>query len=123
MLRVQLARTVDAFPSPSQPAPSDLLQAEELWEQLLAWCPPSHRDVLRLKPPALVEVFDDAGNVGVGTLGNVDGATVTVIVVDVEAAPQRSLSLRIASAIVTPSPSVRRRSSSPNRPATEREPR
>jgi 16S rRNA (uracil1498-N3)-methyltransferase len=57
------------------------------------------RDVLRLKPPTLVEVFDDVGNVGIGTLGKVDGATVTVIVDAVETAPRRSLSLRIASAV------------------------
>jgi 16S rRNA (uracil1498-N3)-methyltransferase len=57
------------------------------------------RNVLRLKPPALVEVFDDAGNVGIGTLAKVDGANVTVVVEAVEVAPQRSVSLRIASAI------------------------
>ena len=29
--------------------PHDLLQADELWEQLLELCPPAHREVLRLK--------------------------------------------------------------------------
>ncbi len=31
------------------PQPSDVLQADELWEQLLDLCPPAHREVLRLK--------------------------------------------------------------------------
>jgi RNA polymerase sigma factor (sigma-70 family) len=31
------------------PEPHDLLQADELWEQLLELCPPAHREVLRLK--------------------------------------------------------------------------
>src|SRR5437868_10170720 len=32
-----------------QPTPSDILQAEDLWEQLLALCPPAHQDLLRLR--------------------------------------------------------------------------
>lgn len=31
------------------PRPSDVVQAEELWERMLALCPPAHRDLLRLK--------------------------------------------------------------------------
>jgi RNA polymerase sigma factor (sigma-70 family) len=31
------------------PEPFEVLQAEELWEQLLELCPPAHREVLRLK--------------------------------------------------------------------------
>lgn len=31
------------------PQPADILQADELWEQLLELCPPAHREVLRLK--------------------------------------------------------------------------
>jgi RNA polymerase sigma factor (sigma-70 family) len=31
------------------PEPFDVLQADELWEQLLELCPPAHREVLRLK--------------------------------------------------------------------------
>jgi len=38
----------DRAPS-SQPQPSDVLQADELWEQLLAICPPTHHELLRLK--------------------------------------------------------------------------
>src|SRR5207248_9914850 len=32
-----------------EPQPQELLQADELWEQLLELCPPAHREVLRLK--------------------------------------------------------------------------
>jgi RNA polymerase sigma-70 factor (ECF subfamily) len=31
------------------PDPCDVLQADELWEQILELCPPAHREVLRLK--------------------------------------------------------------------------
>lgn len=31
------------------PQPDDVLQADELWEQLLELCPPGHREILRLK--------------------------------------------------------------------------
>jgi RNA polymerase sigma-70 factor (ECF subfamily) len=32
-----------------EPQPDDVLQADELWEQLLELCPPAHQEVLRLK--------------------------------------------------------------------------
>jgi RNA polymerase sigma-70 factor (ECF subfamily) len=32
-----------------QPAPSEIVQAEDLWEQMLALCPPAHQDLLRLR--------------------------------------------------------------------------
>jgi RNA polymerase sigma-70 factor (ECF subfamily) len=31
------------------PQPAEVVQAEELWEQLLNLCPPAHREILRLK--------------------------------------------------------------------------
>jgi RNA polymerase sigma-70 factor (ECF subfamily) len=31
------------------PQPADVLQADELWEQLLELCPPAHQEILRLK--------------------------------------------------------------------------
>jgi RNA polymerase sigma-70 factor (ECF subfamily) len=47
---------LDAVPASHQPRPSEEAQAGELWEQMLALCPPEHRPVLRLKreglPPA-----------------------------------------------------------------------
>jgi len=30
-------------------SPSDIVQGDELWQELLSLCPPEHRDVLRLK--------------------------------------------------------------------------
>lgn len=32
-----------------QPTPSDIVQAEELWDQMLALCPPAHQELLRLR--------------------------------------------------------------------------
>jgi RNA polymerase sigma-70 factor (ECF subfamily) len=32
-----------------QPAPSEIVQAEDLWEQMLALCPPAHQNLLRLR--------------------------------------------------------------------------
>lgn len=37
------------LPPARQPRPSELAQAKELWERLLALCPPAHRELLRLK--------------------------------------------------------------------------
>jgi RNA polymerase sigma factor (sigma-70 family) len=31
------------------PQPADIVQADELWEQLLELCPPAHQEILRLK--------------------------------------------------------------------------
>src|SRR5438309_10071511 len=39
----------ETFAVSPQPAPSDLAQAEELWQQMLALCPPAHQDLLRLR--------------------------------------------------------------------------
>jgi RNA polymerase sigma factor (sigma-70 family) len=37
----------------SDPRPSDVLRAEELWQEMLDLCPPEHREVLRLKRDGL----------------------------------------------------------------------
>jgi RNA polymerase sigma-70 factor (ECF subfamily) len=37
-----------ACPS-QQPAPGDIVQADQLWERMLTLCPPTHRQVLQLK--------------------------------------------------------------------------
>jgi RNA polymerase sigma-70 factor (ECF subfamily) len=37
----------------SQPRPSEIVQAEELWQQLLVQCQPAHREMLRLKRQGL----------------------------------------------------------------------
>jgi RNA polymerase sigma-70 factor (ECF subfamily) len=35
--------------STTDPRPEDVAQADELWQQMLALCPPEHRELLRLK--------------------------------------------------------------------------
>jgi RNA polymerase sigma-70 factor (ECF subfamily) len=37
------------FAKAPQPTPSDILQADDLWEQMLALCPPGHHELLKLK--------------------------------------------------------------------------
>jgi RNA polymerase sigma-70 factor (ECF subfamily) len=50
----QLAQTApDELPSCRLPRPSEIVQADDLWEQLLALCPPAHHEVLRLKRAGL----------------------------------------------------------------------
>jgi RNA polymerase sigma factor (sigma-70 family) len=40
---------LDLLPAPNQPRPSEVAQADELWEKMLAMCPPAHHEVLRLR--------------------------------------------------------------------------
>jgi RNA polymerase sigma-70 factor (ECF subfamily) len=47
----------------AQPRPSEIVRANDLWERLLALCPPEHHDVLRLKRDGLSAV-DIAARVG-----------------------------------------------------------
>jgi RNA polymerase sigma factor (sigma-70 family) len=44
-----LAETDQAAAASVQPQASDIAQAAELWEKLLALCPPSHHELLELK--------------------------------------------------------------------------
>lgn len=45
-----LDRTVlETLARPREPQPSQVAQAEELWQQLLALCPPAHQDIRRWK--------------------------------------------------------------------------
>jgi RNA polymerase sigma factor (sigma-70 family) len=37
------------LPPSSQPGPADEAQAEDLWQRMLALCPPEHHELLRLK--------------------------------------------------------------------------
>ena len=39
----------ERMPATRQPQPSELAEADELWEEMLALCPPAHRELLRLK--------------------------------------------------------------------------
>jgi len=42
----------DAFPA-SIPRPSEIVRADDLWERMLALCPPEHHELLRLKRQGL----------------------------------------------------------------------
>ncbi len=42
-----------AMPASAQPRPSQVAQADELWERLVDCCPPSHREILNLKRQGL----------------------------------------------------------------------
>ena len=44
-----LGEGVAGGPSPDQPRPSEVAQADELWQRMLAVCPPESHDVLRLR--------------------------------------------------------------------------
>jgi RNA polymerase sigma factor (sigma-70 family) len=44
---------LEQLPASRQPRPSELAQAEELWQQMLALCPPTHHEVLHLKRQGL----------------------------------------------------------------------
>jgi RNA polymerase sigma factor (sigma-70 family) len=39
----------ERFSASSQPRPSEVAVAEELWQRLLALCPPEHHELLRLR--------------------------------------------------------------------------
>ena len=41
------------LPHCDQPRPSQVVQADELWETILDFCPPTHREILRLKREGL----------------------------------------------------------------------
>jgi RNA polymerase sigma factor (sigma-70 family) len=51
------------LPPSAQPRPSELAQADELWELLVGLCPPAHRDLLKLKRQgfALAEIATRTG--------------------------------------------------------------
>jgi RNA polymerase sigma-70 factor (ECF subfamily) len=54
---------LEVLPSFAQPRPSEVAQANELWEKMLALCPPEHHALLRLRRSgmALVEVASRTG--------------------------------------------------------------
>jgi RNA polymerase sigma factor (sigma-70 family) len=43
----------DRLPHAAEPRPSECALADDLWERLLALCPPDHREVLRLRRQGL----------------------------------------------------------------------
>jgi RNA polymerase sigma-70 factor (ECF subfamily) len=44
----------EGLPPSAGPRPSEVLQAGDLWEKMLALCPPEHHEVLRLKRQGLL---------------------------------------------------------------------
>jgi RNA polymerase sigma-70 factor (ECF subfamily) len=44
---------LETMAPPLEPQPSEVVQAEELWQHLLALCPPAHQDILRWKRQGL----------------------------------------------------------------------
>jgi RNA polymerase sigma-70 factor (ECF subfamily) len=54
---------LEAQPAADQPRPSELAQAGELWEQMLALCPAEHHELLRLRRQGLRlrEIADRTG--------------------------------------------------------------
>jgi RNA polymerase sigma factor (sigma-70 family) len=43
----------DALPPARQPRPSEVAQADDVWQKMLALCPPDHHELLRLKRQGL----------------------------------------------------------------------
>jgi RNA polymerase sigma-70 factor (ECF subfamily) len=54
---------LETFPASAQPRPSEIAQANELWEKMLALCPPEHHNLLRLRRSgmALVQIASQTG--------------------------------------------------------------
>jgi RNA polymerase sigma-70 factor (ECF subfamily) len=44
---------LDTFPAPVGPRPSEVVQADELWQRMLALCPPGHHQLLQLRKQGL----------------------------------------------------------------------
>ena len=44
---------LEGYIGSSDPRPSEVAQGQELWEQMLAHCPPAHRDLLRMRRQGL----------------------------------------------------------------------
>jgi RNA polymerase sigma factor (sigma-70 family) len=47
------AADAEDLPPSREPQPSEVAQADDLWEQMLALCPPAHHELLRLKQRGL----------------------------------------------------------------------
>jgi RNA polymerase sigma-70 factor (ECF subfamily) len=54
---------LDGLPARPDPRPSELAEAGELWERMLALCPPEHHELLRLRRQGLLlhEIADRTG--------------------------------------------------------------
>jgi RNA polymerase sigma-70 factor (ECF subfamily) len=49
----QVVENLDVGASSPEPRPSEVAQANDLWDRMLALCPPAHRQVLQLKREGL----------------------------------------------------------------------
>ena len=45
---------LEGLPEPREPRPSEVAVADELWQRMLALCPPEHHDLLRLRREGLL---------------------------------------------------------------------
>jgi RNA polymerase sigma-70 factor (ECF subfamily) len=45
---------LEGLPEPREPRPSEVAVADELWQQMLALCPPEHHELLRLRREGLL---------------------------------------------------------------------
>jgi RNA polymerase sigma-70 factor (ECF subfamily) len=52
--REQPGADLAGLPAPRQPRPSEVAQADELWERMLALCPPEYHELLRLRRQGLL---------------------------------------------------------------------
>jgi RNA polymerase sigma factor (sigma-70 family) len=43
------ATDLDVIPAPAHPQPSEIIEAEELWQKMLSLCPARHHEILRLR--------------------------------------------------------------------------
>jgi RNA polymerase sigma-70 factor (ECF subfamily) len=46
--------SLEWLPEPREPRPSEVAVADELWQRMLALCPPEHHDLLRLRREGLL---------------------------------------------------------------------
>jgi RNA polymerase sigma factor (sigma-70 family) len=61
--RGEQALPASQVPASPEAGPSTVMQAEDLWDKLVALCPPAHRDILELKRQGadLAEIADKTG--------------------------------------------------------------
>jgi RNA polymerase sigma-70 factor (ECF subfamily) len=52
--REQAGDGLERLPEPREPRPSEVAVADELWQRMLALCPPEHHELLRLRRDGLL---------------------------------------------------------------------
>jgi RNA polymerase sigma-70 factor (ECF subfamily) len=61
--REMVGANLDTLPGPLEARPSEVVQAEELWQRMLTLCPASHHELLRLRREGL-SLEEIAGRTG-----------------------------------------------------------